>query len=410
MKLSREKIQRMVGAEIGGSAGGGGGESMGGFATQAWVDNNYVSIEWFDQIFQVFDDSTKLDVNGELPVDQSKMNIKAMFGFWTDFYISALGNGGQVGASITLASLADVNVAGVQAGQVLTWKLDTSDSTYKWMADNPSSGVDMTTVWNALAANTNEQINASHLTTALTGYATQQWVQDQHYLTSHQTVSGTFWGNNWSNGGSVTGDITVSQIYIGNTNEINNKDNGVLYLQYRGSGDLNLCNNGANLVIATDDVVFGDSETYFKYTSSGTTQYTDPAPGDDYNFKFGGSLAATYLRARYGVLSDGYVTALSDERDKIIIENFDIPLDYIAKAPMVSYEWKDKEKRGNGQHVGSIAQYWVRELPELTPEVNNRYSMDYGRIALLSAIVDARHIVNLEDRVARLERRIQLLG
>ena len=410
MKLSREKIQRMVGAEIGGSAGGGGGESMGGFATQAWVNNNYVSIEWFDQIFNVFDDATKLDVNGELPVDQSKMNIKAMFGFWTDFYISALGNGGQVGASITLASLADVNVAGVQAGQVLTWKLDTSDSTYKWMADNPSSGVDMTTVWNALAANTNEQINASHLTTALTGYATQQWVQDQHYLTSHQTVSGTFWGNNWSNGGSVTGDITVSQIYIGNTNEINNKDNGVLYLQYRGSGDLNLCNNGANLVIATDDVVFGDSETYFKYTSSGTTQYTDPAPGDDYNFKFGGSLAATYLRARYGVLSDGYVTALSDERDKIIIENFDIPLDYIAKAPMVSYEWKDKEKRGNGQHVGSIAQYWVRELPELTPEVNNRYSMDYGRIALLSAIVDARHIVNLEDRVARLERRIQLLG
>ena len=401
MKLSREKIQRMVGAEIGGSAGGGGGESMGGFATQAWVNNNYVSIEWFDQIFQVFDDSTKLDVNGELPVDQSKMNIKAMFGFWSNFYISALGNGGQVGASIYLSSLADVNVEGVQNGQVLTWNSAQS----KWIATTPSSAVDMTVVWNALAANTNEQINASHLATALTGYATQQWVQDQHYLTSHQTVSGTFWGNNWSNGGSVTGDITVSQIYIGNTNEINNKDNGVLYLQYRGTGDLNLCTNGANLVIATDDVVFGDSETYFKYTSSGTTQYTDPAPGDDYNFKFGGSLAATYLRARYGVLSDGYVTALSDERDKIIIENFDIPLDYIAKAPMVSYEWKDKEKRGNGQHVGSIAQYWVRELPELTPEVNNRYSMDYGRIALLSAIVDARHIVNLEDRVARLERR-----
>ena len=396
----------MVGAEIGGSAGGGGGESMGGFATQAWVDDNYVSIEWFDQIFQVFDDSTKLDVNADLPVDQSKMNIKAMFGFWTNFYVSALGNGGQIGASIYLSSLADVNVAGVTNGQVLTWNSAQS----KWIATTPSSGVDMTVVWNALAASTNEQINASHLSTALTGYATQQWVQDQHYLTSHQTVSGTFWGNSWTNGDSLTGDITVSQIYIGHTNEINNKDNGVLYLQYRGTGDLNLCTNGANLVIATDDVVFGDSETYFKYMSSGSTQYTDPAPGDDYNFKFGGSLAATYLRARYGVLSDGYVTALSDERDKIIIENFDIPLDYIAKAPMVSYEWKDKDKRGNGQHVGSIAQYWVRELPELVPEFNDRYSMDYGRIALLSAIVDARHIVNLEDRVARLERRIQLLG
>ena len=402
-QLSRDAIQRMVNAGSGGTgAGSMSSAELAGYATELWVNQNFVAIEWFDQIFQVFDDSTKLDVNGELPVDQSKMNIKAMFGFWTNFYVSALGNGGQVGASITLASLQDVNVAGVTNGQVLTWNSAQS----KWIATTPSSGVDMTVVWNALAASTNEQINASHLDTALTGYATQQWVQDQHYLTSHQTVSGTFWGNNWSNGGSVTGDITVSQIYIGHTNEINNKDNGVLYLQYRGTGDLNLCTNGANLVIATDDVVFGDSETYFKYMSSGSTQYTDPAPGDDYNFKFGGSLAATYLRARYGVLSDGYVTALSDERDKIIIENFDIPLDYIAKAPMVSYEWKDKDKRGNGQHVGSIAQYWLRELPELVPEVNGRYTMDYGRIALLCVIAVARAVVNLLTRIAKIERRI----
>ena len=395
----------------GGSAFGGGGglnpSALAGYAQQSWVEENFVSIEWFDAIFHVFDDTTKIAVNADLPVDQSKMNIKAMFGFWTDFYLSALGNGGQVGASITLASLADVNVAGVTNGQVLTWKLDSSDNTYKWMAGDVQSGVDMTVVWNALAASTNEQINASHLSTALTGYATQQWVDNKHYLTS---ASGTFWGNNWSNGGSVTGDITVSQIYIGHTNEINNKDNGVLYLQYRGTGALNLCTNGADLVIATNNVVCGHSETRFKFTENDSTQYTDPAPGDNYNFKFGGSLAATYLTARYGIYSEDYVTALSDERDKIIIENFDIPLDYIAKAPMVSYEWKDKEKRGEGQHVGSIAQYWLRELPELVPEFNDRYSMDYGRISLLCAITEARHIVNLEKRVARLERRIQLLS
>lgn len=402
--LSREAIQRMFDGESVGAGGGGNFDPsmISGLAQQSWVEENFVSIEWFDQIFQVFDDSTKLDVNGELPVDQSKMNIKAMFGFWTDFYISSLGNGGQVGASIYLSSLADVNVAGVTNGQVLTWNSAQS----KWIATTPSSGVDMTVVWNALAANTNEQINASHLSTALSDYATQNWVQSQGYLTQHQTVSGTFWGNSWTNGGSVTGDITVSQIYIGNTNEINNKDNGVLYLQYRGTGDLNLCTNGANLVIATDDVVCGHSETLFKYTSSSQTQYTDPAPGEDYNFKFGGSLAATYLGARYGIVSQGYVTALSDEREKNIIEDFEIPLDFIAKAPIVSYEWKDKERRGDKQHIGSIAQYWLREMPELVPEVNDRYTMDYGRIALLSAIVDARHIVNLEQRVARLERRL----
>ena len=414
--LSREGIQRMVDGEGLGSGGGSGGfdpSILSGFAQQSWVEENFVSIEWFDAIFQVFDDTTKLEVNGELPVDTSKLNIKAMFGFWTDFYISALGNGGQVGASIYLSSLADVNVAGVTNGQVLTWNSAQS----KWIATTPSSGVDMTTVWNALAASTSQQINASHLTTALTGYATttwvnnqgfatQNWVQSQGYLTQHQTVNGTFWGNSWTNGGNLTGDITVSQIYIGYSNEINNKDNGVLYLQYRGSGDLNLCNNGGNLVIGTDDIVCGHSETLFKYTSNGSTQYTDPAPGDDYNFKFGGSLAATYLGARYGIVSQGYVTALSDEREKNIIEHFELPLDYIAKAPMVSYEWKDKEKRGEGQHVGSIAQYWLRELPELVPEFNDRYTMDHGCIALLCAITDARHIVNLEQRVARLERRI----
>lgn len=412
--LSREKIQRMIDGN-GNGAGSGGMSSaqlasmLSGFAQQSWVEDNFVAIEWFEQIFQVFDDTTKLEVNGELPVDTSKLNIKAMFGFWTDFYISALGNGGQIGASIYLSSLADVNVAGVTLGQTITWQLDPSDGTYKWMPFTISSGVDMTVVWNALAANTNEQINASHLTTALTGYATQNWVQSQGYLTQHQTVSGTFWGNSWTNGGSVTGDITVSQIYIGHTNEINNKDNGVLYLQYRGTGDLNLCTNGANLVIATDDVVFGDSETYFKYTSSGSTQYTDPAPGDDYNFKFGGSLAATYLRARYGVLSDGYVTALSDEREKNIIEHFQLSLDRIAKAPIVSYEWKD-ERRGKGQHVGSIAQYWLGEVPELVPEVNGRFTMDYGRIALISAITIARTTVNHEQRLRELERRIQLMN
>lgn len=380
MKLSREKIQRMVGAEIGGSAGGGGGESMGGFATQAWVDNNYVSIEWFDQIFQVFDDTTKLDVNGELPVDTSKMNIKAMVGFWTDFYISALGNGGQVGASIYLSSLADVNVEGVQNGQVLTWNSATS----KWIATTPQGGgADMNAVWNALAASTNEQINASHLSTAFASasvsYATSAGSANTADSANYATSAGS--AQNASYASSIPSHTIWGQSFDG-TNNV--------------SGDMS----------AVGHMIFSHSETQFKYTSGGSTQYTDPAPGEDYNFKFGGSLAATYLGARYGIVSQGYVTALSDEREKNIIEDFEIPLDFIAKAPIVSYEWKDQEHHDNKQHIGSIAQYWLREMPELVPEVNDRYTMDHGCIALLCSIVDARHIVNLEQRVSRLERRL----
>jgi len=42
---------------------------------------------------------------------------------------------------------------------------------------------------------------------ALNGYATQQWVQQQGYLTSHQSVDGTFWGQSWNNHGALSGSI-----------------------------------------------------------------------------------------------------------------------------------------------------------------------------------------------------------
>ena len=367
-----ERMSRKGGNGAGGSGGTSFNPSMlSGYATEQWCNETFITISFFDAIFQIFDDATKIEANADLPVDKSKMNIKAMFGFWTDFYISALGNGGQVGASITLASLSDVNVAGVSAGQVLTWDATTS----KWVARTPSSGVDMTVVWNALAANTNEQIAASHLSTAFASASVN------YATTAGSATYATSAGSAQSSGyaSSIPQHTLWGQTFDGTADVSGNMTN----VGYMG---------------------FSHNETQMKYSN---TSYTDPAPGDTYNWKFGGSVAATYLRAQSGVLSDGYVTALSDERDKNIIEHFEISLDYIAQAPIVSYEWKDKEKRGEGQHVGSIAQYWLSELPELVPELNGRYSMDYGRIALLSAITDARHIVNLEQRVARLERRLK---
>lgn len=372
--LSREKIQRMIDGNGYGASGGGMSSAqlasmLSGFAQQSWVEDNFVAIEWFDQIFQIFDDSTKLEVNGELPVDTSKLNIKAMFGFWTDFYISALGNGGQVGASIYLSSLADVNVAGVALGQVLTWKRDPSDGVNKWMAGDVQSGVDMTTVWNALAASTSQQINASHLTTALTGYATTTWVNNQGFATTAWVGQQGFATTSWVNqqlagylplaGGAMVAGARISSsggnLIIGNSN------------------------NAAWLML--QDVCSQSGSSYWQITAAG-------------NATFG------------NVLSNGYVTALSDEREKNIIENFEVSLKYIAEAPIVSYEWKDKERRGDRQHIGSIAQYWLREMPELVPEVNGRYTMDYGRIALLSAITVARTVVNHEQRLRELERRL----
>lgn len=136
------------------------------YATKTYVDQNYLSLAFFNALFQArtsggvavapnSGDTTTID------------NIKALFGFWTDQYISALGQGSDGGAVTSLAALTDVSLSTPLAdGEVLTY----STTLGKWT--NGTAGVDMTTVWSALAGNTNEQINASHLTTALSGYAT----------------------------------------------------------------------------------------------------------------------------------------------------------------------------------------------------------------------------------------------
>ena len=221
--ISREAIQRMVGgvnSVIGGGAGGGG--DLAGYATEMWVEDKYVNKEFFSSLFKAYD----ANGNEVKPNDTATAidNIKAMFGFWTDFYISALGTGGQQSVDLRLAQLADVNVAGVTNGQVLTY----DSTTGKWVASTPQAGTDMATVWANLAASGNQQIDASHLTTALTGYATQTWVTNQGYITASaiSDMATKTWVNSqisdmatktWANGqflklsgGTLTGLLKIS--------------------------------------------------------------------------------------------------------------------------------------------------------------------------------------------------------
>lgn len=50
--------------------------------------------------------------------------------------------------------------------------------------EGSGSSFDKSDMWTALAGSTTEQINKSHLTAALTGYATESWVTSKNYLTS----------------------------------------------------------------------------------------------------------------------------------------------------------------------------------------------------------------------------------
>ena len=164
--ITRKYIQRITRREgdtsIRRNGGGGGG---GGGVSQYWVDDNYVSKEFFNRLFEIHDE------NGDpiLPndVETEIDNIQAMFGFWTNAYLSALGNNpGGGGVELTLASLADVAVQGVTNGQALVW----SASQGKWVPGEGGGGLDPTAMWAELATTGTQQINKTHLTTALADY------------------------------------------------------------------------------------------------------------------------------------------------------------------------------------------------------------------------------------------------
>ena len=147
MRLSREAIQRMVGDRVGGGGAGGGGSAISiddiqgmGFATEQWVNEKYLSIDFFNRLFQAYDSAAT--PNQVLPNDLESTitNIKAMFGFWTEQFVSALGYGpGGGGGGDTLTEpLASINNASLgmptAAGQVITW------NGTQWIFDIPQGG------------------------------------------------------------------------------------------------------------------------------------------------------------------------------------------------------------------------------------------------------------------------------
>lgn len=65
-----------------------------------------------------------------------------------------------------------------------------SDNVLRIKNAGAGSSFDKSAMWTALAGSTTEQINKSHLTTALTGYATESWVSGKNYAVKATTLAG----------------------------------------------------------------------------------------------------------------------------------------------------------------------------------------------------------------------------
>lgn len=260
--LSRDAVQRMTGRRSSATSvvSGGGGDSG---VSMAWVEENYISKDFFDQLFTIHgthtyvDEDTQEEVTEEVVITPNAIadgeeyklsNIEVSIGLWTQQFLSALGlnpGGGGGGGATSLAELVDVALSSPQNGQALVY----NSSTRKWVNGNVTpdltdyatkswvqqQGYLTSSALNDYATHswvqqqgyiTSSALNGyatqswvqqqGYLTQhqSLAGYATQSWVQQQGYLTSHQSVDGTFWGQSWNNHGSVSGDMTgVGVIY-----------------------------------------------------------------------------------------------------------------------------------------------------------------------------------------------------
>lgn len=110
------------------------------------------------------------------------------------------------------------------------------------------------------------------------------------------------------------------------------------------------------------------------------------------------------------LLAAGEVTSGSDARYKRILSHAEIDINTIANAPIINFKWTDRED--NKAHLGSTAQYWYgTSLCNGVIPTNDEklWTMGYGQIALASVVSVAKKVVNHEEEIKNLKRRVNEL-
>lgn len=420
-------------------------------------------------------------------------------GFYTDFFVTALGqgSGGGGGGATSLGQLTDVSLTSPQNGQVLKY------NNGQWINAAASSGsvtsITLTTPTNsgllvALGSGTagNTATITSNGTFALSfdsGYSLVSSSDRQTWngkgsvtsvamtvptglsvtgtpITSSGTLAITFatgysipttskqsnWDTAYTNNHTHSNKSTLDGISSTDISSWNgaatNASTALSYFDSSGNaksalklttvsktawGETYWTANGVPDTIKgtiTDDyfeikssstnpyIRFGNSSSDWKvqvrnsllYFGSGTsTSLRINASGQ---VGVGGGITGSYklqvtgtIYSDTGIVSAGYVTALSDIREKNVCGLVSLTSEDIAKTRAIQFTWKN-ENMTQDMQVGAVAQEWEKILPEVVRCNDGRLSLDYGVAALVSAIKLAGELVNLKRQIARLEKEL----
>lgn len=124
--------------------------------------------------------------------------------------------------------------------------------------------------------------------------------------------------------------------------------------------------------------------------------------------------ASNHLYVEGNLLVTGGVTLYgSDIRYKSIMQQIELSLSDIAKAPSFVYHWNKEGMRCDRLNLGGSAQYTKTILPWAVEEKNNLLTMDYATVAYTFAVHTARHLLTYESRtdkkIKKLENRVKYL-
>ena len=115
------------------------------------------------------------------------------------------------------------------------------------------------------------------------------------------------------------------------------------------------------------------------------------------------------LEVQGNILATGTITPGSDRRWKENIVKIDSALEKISLLEGVTYNWKDREEKGEERQIGLIAQDVEKAFPEAVKKDNEGYmSLNYDGLvgALVEGIKELKDIIQtLNERIAVLENK-----
>ena len=312
---------------------------------------------------------------GDITITNENGGLHINGGLYTDTYLSALGagSGGGSGSAITMAD-----------------------------------------VWSAMASpapsTAQEQIEASHLTQALSGYASKTWVQQRGYLTSNEAVTlstaQTISAAKIFGAGIKSYSICI-ETKIDGTADTNrsgeiNRYGSDLHLQYHSlsgytAGGITMCNNGGCVAIG-----YSSQDSNYKLKVNGKVRISDQI-GVNADVA---SDAQCMLNINGTAKSLGW-NSYSDIRKKDVINPVTASVEDIANVRIFDFRWKKDGENGK-IHFGSAAQDWQKIFPHAVVADNEGFlSMDHAGIAVGAVKTVAQEVVLLKKRVTELEKQLK---